>query len=113
MTSNETIPAHFDAVSSNDGVGTLTITLHGDLDHATARLLEDALSSIGSSRPAEVVVDCSELTFIGTAGLEMLLAAERRNRPTTRFELRHPSQILRRMLAILRLDLHLRDIRPS
>jgi anti-anti-sigma regulatory factor len=59
------------------------------------------------------VVDCSDLTFIGTAGLELLLAAERRNRPTTRFEVRHPSQILRRMLAILRLDLHLRDIGPS
>ena len=92
MTSNKTTPPYFDAVSTDDGVGTLTITLHGEIDHATARLLEEALSVISSSRPADVVVDCSDLTFIGTAGIEMLLSAERRNRPTTRFEVRHPSQ---------------------
>ena len=50
----------------------VTIALHGDYDIATAPALSADLHSVIESGDADVVVDCTHLTFIDPAGIHVL-----------------------------------------
>jgi anti-sigma B factor antagonist len=52
----------------------LTIELEGEVDLATARLLEDALTALDTAPLESVVVDLRGLTFIDSTGLRAILA---------------------------------------
>ncbi len=53
--------------------GVLTIVPEGELDVATAPLLDDALREMRRDRAGELVVDLRRLTFIDSAGIHLLL----------------------------------------
>src|SRR3954447_26071133 len=56
------------------------IALHGELDLAHAYTFDEELQQVEARRPACVVIDLRELTFLDSCGLARLLAARRRAR---------------------------------
>lgn len=66
---------HIDALH---GEGAARLRLHGELDAATAPLLEAGIGEAAARGVAEVIVDCSELAFIDSSGLSVLVANHKR-----------------------------------
>jgi anti-sigma B factor antagonist len=56
----------------------VALNLHGDIDLYSAPLLDDALRDAERSHPVRIVIDCSELDFIDSSGLSVLIEAQRR-----------------------------------
>lgn len=82
----------------------VTVTVTGEVDLATAPMLMRALELAAVGDPDVVVVDAAELTFIGTYGLGVILGARQALRERSgRLLIRNPSSMLRRTLAITRL----------
>jgi anti-sigma B factor antagonist len=55
----------------------VVITCAGELDLATADLLTEALARAGRRPPRRVVVDLTAVTFMGSTGLTVLVAAHK------------------------------------
>ncbi|WP_107082019.1 STAS domain-containing protein [Streptomyces caatingaensis] len=51
------------------------VTPRGELDHHTAELLREPLENCAAETGARVVVDCSQLEFCDSTGLNVLLGA--------------------------------------
>ena len=68
-------PASFRFETSTDGGGAVRVAVFGELDAATAPMLDAALQACAGP---EVVVDCGGLAFIDSSGLSMLVANHRR-----------------------------------
>ncbi|MER5767899.1 STAS domain-containing protein [Streptomyces sp. NPDC001985] len=62
-------------VERRGAVGALVLALTGELDHDTAEPLREALSAGVQERPARILVDCAELRFCDSTGLNVLLRA--------------------------------------
>jgi anti-anti-sigma factor len=60
--------------------GTVTLTLRGELDLASARQLEDSLAAVEDRSLSVLVIDLGELAFIDSSGLRVLLQADARAR---------------------------------
>ncbi|WP_228838738.1 STAS domain-containing protein [Nocardia amamiensis] len=60
-------------VRSADDV--VIVTVHGEIDMASAPLLQAALDEVLRGTPPAVVVDMSNVGFLGSAGLSVLVAA--------------------------------------
>src|SRR3954454_12410474 len=60
--------------------GAVRIALHGELDLAHAYTFDEELQELEARRPACVVIDLRELTFLDSCGLARLLAARPRAR---------------------------------
>jgi len=65
-------------VETDPADGAPVIRLHGELDLATAPRLVEALRSALQPKPASLVVDLRELTFIDSTGIGVLMSAYRR-----------------------------------
>ena len=63
---------------ADDSSGTTVVRLHGDLDMASAPGLTRALSSALDAGPPALVVDLSELDFVDSTGIRVLITACRR-----------------------------------
>ena len=73
-------PPPFRCLRTNGG-GTVSVTVAGELDVATAPLLDRALRSAWASTSADVVrLDLRRLEFIDSTGAQLLLDADRRIR---------------------------------
>lgn len=53
----------------------LIVTVHGEIDMASAPQLQSALDEALRQAPPAVVVDMSDVGFLGSAGLSVLVAA--------------------------------------
>ena len=53
------------------------VSLSGEMDLANAAGVEDQIRVLGTSHAMHLVVDCAELTFIDSSGLNALLTAFR------------------------------------
>jgi len=83
----------------------VTITVTGELDLATAPLIDYTFHKIDSAQPLHVHLDLSGVTFCDAAGLSEFLAADRLLRATGgRLTLIQPSPQIRRLLTITKLD---------
>ncbi len=60
--------------------GAVKFALRGELDLAHAYTFDEELRTVEATRPATVVIDLRELTFLDSCGLARLLAARRRAR---------------------------------
>jgi anti-sigma B factor antagonist len=60
--------------------GAVRFALRGELDLAHAYTFDEELRTVEETRPATVVIDLRELTFLDSCGLARLLAARRRAR---------------------------------
>ena len=67
----------FSCTSYADGSGFTRVTLNGELDLATAPKLADALADMPDSTGV-VILDLSDLTFMDSAGLHVILTARNR-----------------------------------
>ncbi len=77
------------------------LALRGEVDMASAPLLDERLAAVVADDRCEVVVDVAEVTFIDAAGLRVLLqAGQRLAVDGRRLTLRAPSPFVRRLLDI-------------
>ena len=65
-------------VSVTRGDGSATVSLEGELDLATADLVEEALRGV-EEQATSVVIDLRELEFIDSTGLSVMLEAAGRS----------------------------------
>jgi anti-anti-sigma factor len=79
MNSNSPVPGSL-TISSGVENGTASIHLEGELDLASARRMEESLTTLEDGRPARLVVDLSGLAFIDSTGLRLLIQADARAR---------------------------------
>ena len=91
-----------DLVTTDDGV---TIQVHGDVDLASAPLLDAAFADVDGAR---VEVDLSEMTFCDGTGLGVLQRAHQRF--GRRLRITGASPLVRRLAAILDMDWLAADI---
>jgi anti-sigma B factor antagonist len=81
------------------------ITLRGELDLYSARLLRDEFDATFAAGTRLVTVDLDELTFVDAAGIDAMVQAHRRFLAARRaLRLARPSPRLVRLLALLDLD---------
>ncbi|GHD54184.1 STAS domain-containing protein [Streptomyces galbus] len=55
--------------------GIRVVSLHGEIDHNAKDLLCEALG-LHDARPARIVADLSEVTFLDSSGISVFIAAE-------------------------------------
>ena len=80
------------------------VTLVGELDLATAPLLDECLADI----VGDIHIDCSGLDFVGAPGMECLLAAHARAQQAgARLAIVEPPGTLLRLLSLAGADLYL------
>jgi anti-anti-sigma factor len=85
--------------------GRVTARLYGELDLATAPRLQAMLTRLLDTGHVDVVVDLSQLRFLGVAGLDVLVRAAREFEVVGgRLTLAEPTPMTRRMLSIVGLD---------
>jgi anti-anti-sigma factor len=78
-----------------DPSGTPTLKLIGELDIASVAPIQAAFDAIVAKRPARLVIDLSELRFIDSSGLSLLLAVADQ---VDEVELREPSAMTRKVI---------------
>jgi anti-sigma B factor antagonist len=90
------------------------LSLTGELDLASAPLLQSELDSPELATAAIVVLDLQELKFLDSTGLRVLLAAHERSRERGQeFAITRSSEQVQRLLSITRVGEHLRTIASS
>jgi anti-sigma B factor antagonist len=89
--------ARANIVTRSDETGSPVVAVSGDLDISNADALEAALASLTTTRPRRIVFDLSELRFIDSAGIAVLLGAASR---ADDVRLRRPSPAVRRVVEL-------------
>jgi anti-anti-sigma factor len=87
------------ATVAHDADGTTVVVLDGQLDLATAATAAEVFATLPS--PTRVVIDASDLTFMDSSGLTVLLVAANRG---LALQLRRPTDMVRRVIAASGLD---------
>lgn len=90
----ESVEADFSLTVGRDPDGTTVVVLHGELDIATAAIAGHVIDKLQA--PADLVLDVSDLTFIDSSGLAVLLGARNRG---FNLRLRRPTLIVRALIA--------------
>lgn len=81
------------------------LALYGELDIASARIMENALSRAAGAGAEVVVLDLAELEFIDSSGISVLVGAQlRASREGRRLVLRNLSVQAARVFAVSGLD---------
>lgn len=84
---------------------TVLLEVHGELDKSRVARMRESLFSAAASAPHRIVVDMADVSFVDTDGLRTLIAARRRCvAGGMDFALRRPSDAVRQMLMLTRLD---------
>ncbi len=76
--------------------GARIVALSGELDSSNVAQLEAKLASITAESSRPLIFDLSDLQFMDSAGIAVLIGAA----TTTSVSLRNPSPVIRRVLAI-------------
>lgn len=86
------------------------VCLHGELDLASAPLLQSEIENIADDDGA-LVLDLEDLQFIDSTGLRIILATHERSRERGQeFAVTRGSQQVQRLLSITRVGEHLRIV---
>jgi anti-sigma B factor antagonist len=83
--------------TSVDGDGASVVLLAGELDISNAASLERTVASITADRPRRLVFDLSELSFMDSAGIAVLIGATSK---VEEISLRNPSAVVRRVVEL-------------
>jgi anti-anti-sigma factor len=90
-------PGTLEVASASDD-GSVTVTLRGELDLASAGALQERLTAVEQAAPSLIVLDLSDLSFIDSSGLRVLLLADGRAREDGReLVLTHSSDAVQRV----------------
>lgn len=76
----------------------VTLSLAGRLDTATAPQLEEALKDIGGA--SELVLDLAELDYLSSAGLRVLLTAQKLMNQQGKLTVRHVNETIMEIFEI-------------
>jgi anti-sigma B factor antagonist len=91
----------FRASVYDDGNGQTRLVLEGELDIATAPVFAEKLTVACSDKPAELIIDLTELTYADSSGVrEFVHAAELCARDGTQLRLTGASEIVRRVFEL-------------
>ena len=100
-------PLHVPPVSGvEERNGAVVVRLAGELDLYNAQAVRDELLAAAGRSPDRLVVDLSEVTFIDSTGLGVLIEARTRLENRRAFLLAAPGLETRRALEISGLDRH-------
>lgn len=77
--------------------GTPVVVLAGELDISNAATLEATVTSITADRPRRLIFDLSDLSFMDSAGIAVLIGAAAKIDEIT---LRNPSPVVRRVVEL-------------
>jgi anti-anti-sigma factor len=89
----------------------IVLSLHGELDLASAPLLQSEIESAEAEDTTLMVLDLDDLEFIDSTGLRIILAAHERSQERGQMlALTRGSQQVQRLLSITRAGEHLRII---
>jgi anti-sigma B factor antagonist len=80
-----------------DRSGTPTLKLIGELDIGSVAPIRKAIDAVVANRPTRVILDLSELRFMDSSGLSVLLATADR---VGEVELRQPSAMVRKIIDV-------------
>lgn len=84
--------------------GVPQVRLRGEIDLSNATALSDQLSAL-ASRGGDVVVDLSEIDFLGVAGLDAMCSAARTlGARDDRLLVRSPPKLVERIIEVLALE---------
>lgn len=86
--------ARVEQVSNQDGVATFRVD--GQIDVSTEGVLRAALMPAVTAETSKIVLDVSQLDFMDSSGLAVLLVAAR----DVRLELHEPTDVVRRLITI-------------
>lgn len=89
--------------------GQIVLSLAGELDPHTASTLQDVLDRVLADDSSSLLLDLTELKFIDSSGLRVLIDAHRTLSEGGReLVVRNPSSTARRLFEITKLDDHFR-----
>jgi anti-anti-sigma factor len=92
----------------------IVLRLAGELDLASAPLLQDKLESAESAESSLMVLDLDDLEFIDSTGLRIILAAHERSQERGQLlALTRGSQQVQRLMSITHIGEHLRIIESA
>jgi anti-sigma B factor antagonist len=95
----EAVP--FSVTRSDDAEGAV-LALHGELDAAVAPRLEKQLAEIRGERKRRVLIELSDLTFVDSAGVSVLIKAKKEAEAAgCQFVLRRPTAQVHRVFALV------------
>lgn len=87
----------------------VVLSVHGELDLASAPLLQSEIESTETDDTALLVLDLEEVEFIDSTGLRIILAAHQRSQERGQeFAVTRGSQQVQRLMSITRVGEHLR-----
>ncbi len=89
-------------VTRSDDAGGVVVALHGELDVAAAPQLEKLLEEIRGERHPRVMVELSNLSFVDSAGVSVLIKAKKEaDEDGSQFVLRRPTAQVHRVFALV------------
>jgi anti-anti-sigma factor len=89
-------------VTRSSGAGGIVLALHGELDVAAAPQLEKLLDQVRQEGHLQVMVDLSELSFVDSAGVSVLIKAKKEaEEDGSQFLLRRPTAQVHRVFALV------------
>ena len=86
---------------SVDGSGSPVLALSGEIDISNVASIETEVETVLARSPERLVFDLSQLDFIDSSGIAMLLRAGERS---ARVEIRKPSSTVQRVIRATGLD---------
>ena len=87
------------AVEVRHDAGAALVTLGGELEFGTAASVRATFSDLAQQGDGAVVVDLAAVRFIDSSGLSLLVQAKQRfSAQGRRFELRHPTERVSRVI---------------
>lgn len=90
------------SITRSDDAGGVVLALAGELDVTTAPQLEQALGELDSEPYDRVILDLSELSFVDSAGVSVLIKAKKEAEANGRdVVLQRPTAQVHRVFAIV------------
>jgi anti-anti-sigma factor len=92
-------------VQTHEHDGVLRVALRGELDLSSAAYVEEELQRIEADRPPLLALDLSELRFMDSTGLRLVVTADQRaRRDGRRFAVVRGPEPVQRVFVITRLE---------
>ncbi|WP_069167814.1 STAS domain-containing protein [Nocardia altamirensis] len=89
-------------VASQDGATVLTVA--GEVDLATAPALENSIEAILNGKPAALIIDLTDVSFLASAGMAVLVATHQRAGDATKIAVVADGPATSRQLRMTSLD---------
>jgi anti-sigma B factor antagonist len=87
--------------NGNANGGETVVTIGGDLEYGTAGQLRSTLLELSQREPATVALDMSDVEFLDSTGISLLIQAKQRfDAQGARFVLRQPTPRVTRVLEV-------------